>query len=192
MRRNTTLIVSLALVLAACGGDVDAAASVEEPATTTQAAQEPTTTSQPAAQAKEAVDAKVVFDGEACSYLGPAVIPAGTEVTFEFDDSAHPAGAALVVLLVEEGTTWDQVVEASGPSFLASSVEESASAGSASVGSPSSGAQGVAFFPRFSVASDRTAISPSRPVSGASSPISHCVPLRSSRAQNSPQPCTTL
>lgn len=113
MRSNTALIVSVALVLAACGGDGDEAASVEEPTVTTQAAQEPTTTSEPSAQAVESVDAKVVFDGEACSYLGPTVIPAGTEVTFDFDDSAHPA--ALVVLLVEEGTTWDQVVEASGP-----------------------------------------------------------------------------
>ena len=113
MRRITALIVSLVMVLAGCGGDGDEPAFVESPTTTTQAAQEPTTTSQPAAQAVEAVDAKVVFDGENCSYLGPVVIPAGTEATFEFDDTAHPA--ALVVLLVEEGTTWDQVVEATGP-----------------------------------------------------------------------------
>jgi hypothetical protein len=113
MRRITALVVSLVLVLAGCGGDGGETASAEEPTTTTQAAQEPTTTSQPAAQAVEAVDAKVVFDGEKCSYLGPAVIPAGTEVNFEFDDSAHPA--ALVVLHVEDGTTWDQVVESTGP-----------------------------------------------------------------------------
>ena len=113
MRRITALIASLVLALAGCGGDGDDASPIDELTTTTPTTQEPTTTSEPVFQAVEAVDAKVVFDGEACSYLGPVAIPAGTEVTLEFDDTAHPA--ALLVLLVEEGTTWDQVVESTGP-----------------------------------------------------------------------------
>jgi hypothetical protein len=112
MRRIVAILTVMVLVVAGCA-TTDDAATAEESTTATQTAAAPTTNTEPTPQASEAVDAKVVFDGDACSYLGPTVIPAGTETTLEFDDSARPA--ALVVLLVEAGTSWDEVVASTGP-----------------------------------------------------------------------------
>jgi hypothetical protein len=67
------------------------------------------TTSSPDPVASE-VDAKVVFDGETCLYLGPLVVPGGSEVTFAFEATARPENVALVVLGVHEGTTWEEIL----------------------------------------------------------------------------------
>ncbi len=111
MRYITTVVVLL-MVLAGCGSGEDTT-SAAGPETITQPTQQPTTALDPAPQTGEAVDARVIFDGETCSYLGPTIIPSDTEVTFEFDDAAHPA--ALVVLSVDDETTWEQVLQATGP-----------------------------------------------------------------------------
>jgi hypothetical protein len=58
-----------------------------------------------------ATEAKVVFDGEACSYVGPVVVPDGTKVVFEFEATAKPDAIAMVVGGVEPGTTWEQFVD---------------------------------------------------------------------------------
>lgn len=58
-----------------------------------------------------ALEVKVVFDGETCSYEGPATVPSGASVIFAFEATAKPDDVALVVLEIDEGTTWEQVVE---------------------------------------------------------------------------------
>lgn len=55
--------------------------------------------------------AKVTFDGEQCSYEGPAMVPANAELTFEFDSSVEPDSVALVVGPLREGYTWEDVLE---------------------------------------------------------------------------------
>ncbi len=112
MRSIRASTVVLALLVGACGGEVTDSAPVEEPVITT-AIEESASTGEAVEAPAETMDAKVVFDGDMCTYRGPAVVPAGSEMMFEFDDSAHPA--ALVVLLIEEGTSWDQVLQDTGP-----------------------------------------------------------------------------
>jgi hypothetical protein len=116
MRRITTLVAAFGLLLAACGGtSEDAAAGDAAEAPTTEATQEVTTTqevsetSSPAAPAVQNIEAKVVFDGEACAYQGPLVVPAGAEMTFDFEATARPENVALVVIGVVDGTTWEEI-----------------------------------------------------------------------------------
>ncbi len=109
MRRFTTLIGALVLVVAACSGSASPAATLG-PATATPAAATPgAATATPAA-----ISATVTFDGQACTYDGPPVIPRGTAVTFTLVNT--PAwekgslGAGLLVAPVLDGTTWAQVL----------------------------------------------------------------------------------
>jgi len=57
-----------------------------------------------------AISATVTFDGQACTYAGPAVIPRGAAVTFTLVNTPArangSAGAALLVAPVRDGTTW--------------------------------------------------------------------------------------
>lgn len=119
MQRNTTLLAAIVLVMAACGGDGDDAAPDEAPLETVpESSQEISTTllstEAPAAAAPAAqeIGAKVVSDGETCSYHGPPVVPDGAFMTLDFDATARADSVALVVVGLDPGTTWDQVVEA--------------------------------------------------------------------------------
>jgi ABC-type glycerol-3-phosphate transport system substrate-binding protein len=107
MRKTTSLIVAL-VMLAGCGGSSETAAS--DPAPEARAVAESATTAVPTTT-PAAMDAKVVFDGEACSYVGPAIVPDGTTVAFEFEATAKPDAIAMVVGGVEPGTTWEQYAE---------------------------------------------------------------------------------
>jgi type IV secretory pathway protease TraF len=109
MRRFTTLIGALVLVVAACSGNASPTATPEPGTATPLAASPGPTTATPAA-----ISAAVTFDGQACTYAGPAVIPRGAAVTFTLVNT--PAwekgslGAALLVAPVRDGTTWEQVL----------------------------------------------------------------------------------
>ena len=109
MRRFTTLTGALVLVVAACSGSASPAATLG-PATATPAAATPgAATATPAA-----ISATVTFDGQACTYAGPAVIPRGAAVTFTLVNTPARAngslGAALKVAPVRDGTTWAQAL----------------------------------------------------------------------------------
>ncbi len=111
MRPIASMLGVVLLVVAGCSGGDDAPA--EPAATTTQAL----VTTQPAAEsttslssAEEAVDATVVYEPGNCTYLGPAVIPRGTKVTFEFDDGGH-AVYVFVVGLVIDGITREEIIK---------------------------------------------------------------------------------
>lgn len=129
MRRITTLMTALVVVLAGCGGDgSEVAATDASPAAVTATTLEPPTTTQPQVDPDlpkiepPEIEAKVVFDGATCSYAGPLVVPAGVKIGFDFDATAKAESVALVVLGVAEGTTWEEVLEgaempASGPVF---------------------------------------------------------------------------
>jgi hypothetical protein len=115
MGRFTTLIGALVLVVGACSGGVSSA-STSAPTTpaptstpTTPAPTTPAPTGSPVA-----ISATVTYDGQACTYAGPAVVPRGTEVTFTMANTPAYAngsvGAGLFVTPVLDGTTWEQVL----------------------------------------------------------------------------------
>jgi hypothetical protein len=109
MRRVTTLIGALVLVVAACSGSASPAAT-PGPATAAPPAAMPGAATPIAA----AISATVTFDGQSCAYDGPPVIPRGSAVTFTLVNT--PAwengslGAGLLVSPVLDGTTWAQVL----------------------------------------------------------------------------------
>ncbi len=119
MGRFTTVIGALVLVLAACTGSASPAPTpapatpvpaTATPATATPAAVAPT----PTASTRPAVTGAVTFDGQKCTYAGPAVLPRGAEVTLTFTNTAAALkgsrGAALIVLPVVDGTTWETIL----------------------------------------------------------------------------------
>jgi glucose/arabinose dehydrogenase len=108
MRGTTSLIVAL-LMLAGCGGSGEDAVSNAAPETASAGAQSESTAAPTTTPAE--MDAKVVFDGETCSYVGPAAVPDGTKVAFEFEATAKSDDIAMVVGGVEPGTTWEQYAE---------------------------------------------------------------------------------
>ena len=109
MRRFTTLIGALVLVVAACSGTASPAATPGLGTATPLAASPGPPTATPAA-----ISATVTFDGQTCTYAGPAVIPRGAAVTFTLVNTPAWAkgstGAGLFVTPVQDGTTWEQVL----------------------------------------------------------------------------------
>lgn len=109
LRAVALLVAALVLLEAGCGDDDPATGAVtattQSPATTQPAAESTTSLS----SAEEEVDATVVYEPGNCTYLGPAVIPRGTRVTFEFDDGGHTV--QFVVGLAIEGTTREEIIE---------------------------------------------------------------------------------
>ena len=113
MRRITALIAAwvLVLALAGCGSDgTDGDVAVEPAAAQTEPTPEPTATP-PAARPAEEIETSVIFDGESCTYLGPAALPEGEQLTFELEPSPETDRVALVVAGIDEGTSWDDVVD---------------------------------------------------------------------------------
>ena len=107
MRHRAVALGVVLLVVAGCSDDTSAepaAAATQAPATT-QPAAESTTSLLPAA----AVDATAVYEPGNCTYLGPAVIPRGTNATFEFDDGGHDS--FVVVALTIDGVTREEIIE---------------------------------------------------------------------------------
>ncbi len=62
-----------------------------------------------------AISATVTYDGQACTYAGPAVVPRGAALTFTLVNTPAFAkgsvGAGLFVTPVLDGTTWAQVLK---------------------------------------------------------------------------------
>ena len=114
MRRFTTLIGTLALAVAACGGAASPTPT-EVPATATPAATSTPATAEPVTPSPAAfITVSVSFDGETCTYSGPSVVPHGSTLVFTLENTtaamADGIGAALIVLPVLDGTTWEQVL----------------------------------------------------------------------------------
>jgi hypothetical protein len=114
MRRFTTFIGTVVLAVAACGG---AASPTPIPAAATPAATPAPVTASPApvtASPAAFIEAKVTFDGTKCTYAGPATVPHGSTLVFTLENTtgakADGVGAALLVLPVLDGTTWEQVL----------------------------------------------------------------------------------
>jgi hypothetical protein len=123
MGRFTTFTGVLVLVVAACtAGSSPSPTNVPAtatPVTATQAPATPVPTATPAPTATPvAISAAVTFDGKTCVYTGPAVVPRGAAVTFTMTNAPalkKDAKAALLVMPVTGGTTWQQVLAATGP-----------------------------------------------------------------------------
>jgi hypothetical protein len=113
MKRFATLMGAAALVIGACG---TGASSSPTPAPT------PASTGTPAAGAvtpapaatPDAIVVAVTFDGTKCTYTGPAVVPTGSTIAWTLVNTPAALegsrGAALVVVPVVDGTTWEQIV----------------------------------------------------------------------------------
>ena len=122
MRRETTLMGMLVLIVAACGGTasqpVTAGPTTAAPLTAAPVAATPVPKTPTPAGATPIpvamVPATVTFDGKACTYVGPAVVPSGSTMVFTLvntpDALTSTKGAALIVLPVKDGTTWEQVL----------------------------------------------------------------------------------
>lgn len=118
MRKLTTFVGLLALVVAACGASASPSpVPTETPAPTGAATAAPT--------AAPTASATVTFDGATCAYSGPTVVPAGTKLTIEFQNTpaaiqastnqgATSIGSDLVILPVKPGTT-EATLEATMP-----------------------------------------------------------------------------
>jgi hypothetical protein len=117
MGRITTLMGALVLVVAACSSSGSPTA-VPPSATPAQATQAPATaaavaTPAPATATSLAISASVAFDGKACTYAGPAVVPMGSTVTLTLT-STYAKASMVYVMPVVDGTTWDQIVADTG------------------------------------------------------------------------------
>ena len=114
MGRFTTLIGALALVVGACSGGASSA-STSAPTTPapTSAPSTPAPTPTPTAS-PVAISATITFDGQTCTYAGPAVVPRGGALTFTLVNTPAYAkgslGAGLFVTPVLDGTTWEQIL----------------------------------------------------------------------------------
>ena len=109
MRHLAVLVCVVLLMVAGCSGDdapAEPAATTTQAPAATQPAAESTTSS---SSGEEAVDATVVYEPGNCTYLGPAVIPRGTKVAFEFDDGGH--AVSLIVDGVIDGITREEIIE---------------------------------------------------------------------------------
>jgi len=118
MKRLATLAGMAMLITSACGGAASPAATQPSVAPmTTAPGGAPQATISPTAAP---VTTKVTFDGQACSYAGPAVVEAGTTIVWVFENTpaaieastekgAKSVGSELVVIPVAEGTTWETV-----------------------------------------------------------------------------------
>jgi hypothetical protein len=117
MKRLTALMAAAALVISACGA---ASPSAAKPTTAPLATPDATPAVATSPTAGTAT-ITVTFDGETCSVAGPAVVDAGTTITWVFENTpaaieastekgASSIGSDLVVIPVAEGTTWETVV----------------------------------------------------------------------------------
>ena len=109
MRRLVGLLGVLLMVVAGCSGgdDPPAATTTQVPATSQPDVESTTPLSSSSAEA--AVDANVVYKPRKCTYLGPAVVPLGSTVIFEFDDGGNAVG--LIVGKLIDGATREEIVE---------------------------------------------------------------------------------
>jgi hypothetical protein len=109
MGRFATLIGALVLVVAACSGSTTTAPT-PAPVTPT-----PTATPAPAvptpAATRVTISTTVTWDGDQCTYAGPAAVPYMATVEFAMTNTHETDFTDLYVGPVIEGTTWEQVVE---------------------------------------------------------------------------------
>lgn len=112
MKRFTTLIgalaLALALAVAACSGSASPAAT-RAPVTPAPTATPAPVTPTPAAT-RVTVSSAVTWDGQKCTYEGPAAVPLMATVKFTMTNTKDPNFAFLFVGPVAEGTTWEQVL----------------------------------------------------------------------------------
>lgn len=101
----------LALVIGACTTGANPSPTVE-PAAEPSVARASLPAPQPTADV-EPLELAVTWDGTACSYLGPTVIPDGTLARFTYSVTVEVGVATplLAVLGVTPGTTWETIVE---------------------------------------------------------------------------------
>lgn len=114
MRTRILLAGLLAMALAGCSSGATIAPSPEPssaPETAPPSVAAPTATPEPI---PEALDVKVTFDGETCTYLGPSVVPDGTVMRFEYAPNQEWIGTYLIVYGVEPGTSWEELKATEG------------------------------------------------------------------------------
>jgi hypothetical protein len=117
MRTRHLMAGLLAVTLAACTSGASSTPSPEPtvapaPQATPTAIATPEPASTPApTSTTAALSVKVTFDGEACTYIGPMVIPDGTVVRFEFVPDQEVLGASLIVYGIRPGTTYQDLLD---------------------------------------------------------------------------------
>jgi hypothetical protein len=123
MKRLMALVGTAVLVTAACGAG---ASPTPTPAPATPTAVPTATPAPSVAPSPASVTVHVTFDGEKCSYAGPAVVQEGTTIVWAFENTpaaiqasnekgAKSLGSELVIIPVAEGTTWETFLADSPP-----------------------------------------------------------------------------
>jgi hypothetical protein len=117
MRTRHLMAGLLAVALAACTSGLSSTPSPEptvaptpKPTPTTAETPGPAATPAPTSTTA-ALNVKVTFDGETCSYVGPTVIPDGTVMRFEYLPDAQVIGSYLMVYGIKPGTTFQDLVD---------------------------------------------------------------------------------
>lgn len=114
MGRLMTSVAAVALLVSACGSAATSAAP-SVPAQAPTAAAAPVAATPTFAASAAAIGVTVTFDGKTCAYAGPSVVPSGAVLEWSMENTPEAfkstKGAALLVLPVAEGTTWDEIVE---------------------------------------------------------------------------------
>lgn len=108
MKRFMTAIGALALALAACTGGASPVAT-PAPATPRPVATPAPATPTPAATRVEIASA-VTWDGQKCTYAGPAAVPFMSTVEFKMTNTSATDFTNLFVGPVKAGTSWEQVM----------------------------------------------------------------------------------
>jgi hypothetical protein len=116
--RTAATLAALIIVLAACAASPTPPTVAPSSATPTAVAMVTPTTAAPTPSSSAkltAVSARVTFDGQACAYTGPTVIPFPATLSIEFAPTAGVADSWVGVVAVRSGTTTAQVEDPSNP-----------------------------------------------------------------------------
>ncbi|MBP1705976.1 MAG: hypothetical protein H6Q36_1715 [Chloroflexi bacterium] len=109
-----TTVMTRSLYVVVCNTHPDEQGHRPYPAILLTTRSETATPAPTATATPVAISATVTFDGQTCTYAGPAVIPRGAAVTFTLVNTPAWAkgslGAALLVAPVRDGTTWAQAL----------------------------------------------------------------------------------
>jgi hypothetical protein len=115
-RAVTTLIGAVVALATACSGSGGTPTPSAAPSATAPAPTSSTTPATPTpAPSLTAVSARVTFDGKACAYTGPTVIPFPASLTVEYAPTPAEEGSFVGLMAIHSGTTGAELDDPGNP-----------------------------------------------------------------------------